>query len=77
MAILEEQGTKANNEAVQNCSFLDDKILVALVAGAVQPKPNAKGINDFPGSPSFLKNLSALTINLERMPMSSNNPKIK
>ncbi len=53
MAILLEQGTKANKEAVLNCSFLEDKTLVALTAGAVQPKPKAKGINDFPGSPIF------------------------
>jgi len=74
MAILLEQGTKANKEAVLNCSFLEDKTLVALTAGAVQPKPKAKGINDFPGRPIFLKNLSTLTINLERRPISSNKP---
>ena len=55
MAILEEQGTKANNEAVWNCSFLLDKTLQALHAGAVQPNPNIKGINDFPGNPNFFK----------------------
>ena len=37
----------------------------------------AKGINDFPGKPVFFKNHSALTVNLERRPVSSNKPKSK
>ena len=39
--------------------------------------PKNKGINAFPGRPSFPKNLSALTINLERRPISSSNAKSK
>ena len=75
MAILLEHGTKAKNEAVWNCSFFEESILVALVAGAVQPRPKAKGIKAFPGRPISLVSLSALIINLASSPVSSINPK--
>ncbi|GAH27785.1 unnamed protein product, partial [marine sediment metagenome] len=35
--------------------FYRTKTLVALHAGAVQPNPSTKGINDFPGKPIFFQ----------------------
>ncbi|GAI08291.1 unnamed protein product [marine sediment metagenome] len=66
MAILDEHGTHAKKDAVQTFSFPEGRILVALMAGTVQPKPNDRGMNDFPERLNFFKNLSKLTINLER-----------
>ena len=52
-------------------------VLVAIIAGTLQPKPIIIGINDFPESPNFLKILSRIKAILDIYPQLSKKDKNK
>ena len=58
---------------VKILSLLLSRVLVAIIAGTLHPKPTSMGINDFPGRPKNCMNLSITKAALAIYPESSRN----
>ncbi len=51
IVVLAAQGIKGMSKAVMMRSLLDSRILVAMMAGTLQPNPRMKSGTDLPWSP--------------------------